>query len=186
MVRRASDLLSKWVGEAEQNIAAMFREAAQEGAVLLLDEADGLLADRRDASRNWEVTQVNEMLTHMEEFEGLFICTTNLLERLDQASLRRFSFKVSFAYLKPAQSLALFEETWSRVRGADNVTGSRADEALRGRLARLENLTPGDFAAVARQCTALGEEPDANNLIAALEDECRIKGGVRRPMGFAV
>jgi len=120
LVKRATRLLSKWVGEAEQNITALFRQAEQEGAVLVLDEADGLLADRRDASQNWEVTQVNEMLTQMEAFDGIFICTTNLLERLDPASLGRFAFKVCFDYLEPDQSQLLFEETWRLTSKAHN------------------------------------------------------------------
>lgn len=180
LVKRASDLLSKWVGEAEKNISAMFREASEEGAVLVLDEADGLLADRRDAQQSWEVTQVNEMLTHMEDFQGLFVCTTNLLEKLDQASLRRFSFKIKFGYLKPAQSLTLFEETWRRL----NPDTGMLDASLRRRLSQLENLTPGDFATVARQWTVLGEAPDAGALLIALENECRVKGGVARRIGF--
>ncbi|OGT90044.1 MAG: hypothetical protein A2286_02185 [Gammaproteobacteria bacterium RIFOXYA12_FULL_61_12] len=120
LVKRASGLLSKWVGEAEQNIAALLRQAEQEGDVLVLDEADGLLADRRDASQNWEVTQVNEVLIQMEAFDGIFICTTNLLERHDPASLRRFAFKVRFDYLEPDQSRLLFEETWRLTSKAHN------------------------------------------------------------------
>jgi hypothetical protein len=49
--------------------------------VLLLDEADSFLQDRRGAQRTYEVTEVNEMLQGMERFNGIFICTTNLLDR---------------------------------------------------------------------------------------------------------
>src|SRR5690606_22942609 len=96
MIRRASDLVSKYVGETEQNMAAMFAEAEAEKAVLLLDEADSFLQDRRGAHRTYEVTEVNEMLQGMERFNGIFVCTTNLLESLDQAALRRFTFKIRF------------------------------------------------------------------------------------------
>jgi len=44
---------------------------------------------------------VNELLTQMEAFDGIFVCTTNLMDKLDQASLRRFSFKIRFDVLKP-------------------------------------------------------------------------------------
>ena len=64
--KRTSDLLSPWVGGTEQNIAAAFREARDDEAFLVFDEADSLLADRRYAVRNWEVSQTNEMLTWME------------------------------------------------------------------------------------------------------------------------
>ena len=80
------------MGETEQRLAAMFHDAESDGAVLLLDEADSFLQDRRGALRNHEVSEVNELLQGMEHFRGVFICTTNLIERLDQASLRRFAF----------------------------------------------------------------------------------------------
>ena len=66
MQKRASDLMSMWVGGTEQNIAAAFAEARDTGAFLVFDEADSLLADRRFAHRSWEISQVNEMLTWME------------------------------------------------------------------------------------------------------------------------
>ena len=93
MLKRASDLQSKWLGEAEQNMARMFRDATTDGAVLLLDEADTFLRDRRGAEKSWEVSQVNEMLTQLETFHGVFIASTNLMESLDQAALRRFELK---------------------------------------------------------------------------------------------
>ena len=79
-VKRASDILSAWLGESEKNIAEMFSEAREQYALLVLDEADSFLADRRDAQRSWEVSQVNEFLTQIEAFEGIFVCTTNLMD----------------------------------------------------------------------------------------------------------
>ena len=102
LVKQASDLMSKYVGETEQHMAAMFREAEAEKAVLLLDEADSFLQDRRGAQRTYEVTEVNEMLQGMERYNGIFICTTNLLDRIDQAALRRFTFKIRFKPLTAA------------------------------------------------------------------------------------
>jgi len=107
--KKASDIISMWIGGTEKNIAAMFEEANQEGAVLVLDEADSLLRDRRNANQSWEVTQVNELLVQMENFDGLFICSTNLMDDLDQASLRRFAIKVKFDYLKPEQASRMLE-----------------------------------------------------------------------------
>lgn len=117
ILKRASDILSKWVGESEQNIARMFNEAIQQDAVLVLYEADSFLADRRDAQNSWEVTQVNELLTQMEVFEGVFVCTTNLMSKLDQASLRRFAFKVRFDPLKLEQRIAMFRQELVRLGG---------------------------------------------------------------------
>ncbi|MES2051842.1 MAG: AAA family ATPase, partial [Pseudomonadota bacterium] len=145
IIKQASDLMSKYVGETEQNMAAMFREAETERAVLLLDEADSFLQDRRGAQRTYEVTEVNEMLQGMERYNGIFICTTNLLESLDQAALRRFTFKIKFKPLTATQRETMF------------VTEALAGDAalltadLRARLAQLAQICPGDFAAVKRQ-----------------------------------
>ncbi|WP_374703637.1 AAA family ATPase [Burkholderia sp. WAC0059] len=83
----------RWVNE--KNIANIFREAAEDGATLLIDEVDGLLQDRRRrAVRNREVTAVNEMLACMGIFHGGFIASTNLTDGFDRAALRRFDLKV--------------------------------------------------------------------------------------------
>jgi transitional endoplasmic reticulum ATPase len=179
LLRRASDILSMYVGEAEKNIAQMFSEARQQDAVLLLDEADSFLADRRDAKRSWEVTQVNELLTQMEAFEGIFVCTTNLMNKLDQASLRRFAFKVKFDYLSSDQRWAMYLKELSRM-GCD--VGETAEWEYRVR--SLDRLTPGDFAVVSRQASMLGQIPSARSVYEALAGECVIKDQTRKPMGF--
>src|SRR3546814_2838928 len=61
--------LFRSVGMTEQNLAGAFERAQQEDAVLLLDEVDSFLQDRRKARQSWEVTAVNEMLTQMERSE---------------------------------------------------------------------------------------------------------------------
>ncbi len=180
LIRQASDIMSKFIGETEQNMAAMFAEAESENALLLLDEADSFLQDRRGAQRTYEVTEVNEMLQGMERFNGIFICTTNLLERIDQAALRRFTFKIRFKPLTAAQREAMF------VTEALAGDASRLGADLRARLAALDQLCLGDFAAVRRQAVILATEMDASEFLAQLEAEHRIKPEVReaRSMGF--
>jgi len=180
IIKQASDLMSKYVGETEQNMAAMFAEAEQEKAVLLLDEADSFLQDRRGAQRTYEVTEVNEMLQGMERFSGIFVCTTNLLESLDQAALRRFTFKIKFMPLTPLQREQMF------VTEALAGDAAALTAALRERLARLNQLCPGDFAAVKRQTDILSVEFTADEFLSQLEAEHRIKPDVRdaRGMGF--
>ena len=179
-VHLASELMSKYVGETEQNMAAMFAQAERDGAVLLLDEADSFLQDRRGAQRHYEVTEVNEMLQGMERFRGVFICTTNRMEQLDAASLRRFAFKVEFKPLRLDQREAVFVAEVLRGE-AEALT-----PALRRRLAPLEQLCLGDFAAVQRQAQILGEALDAEAFMAQLEAEHRLKPEVRerRSVGF--
>ena len=180
MIRRASDLMSKFVGETEQQMAAMFKEAEAEKAVLLLDEADSFLQDRRGAQRTYEVTEVNEMLQGMERYNGVFVCTTNLMDSIDQAALRRFTFKIRFHPLTAAQRETMF------VVEALSGDASRLDDAMRGRLARLGQLCPGDFAAVKRQVEILDEALEPIEFLAQLEAEHRIKPEVReaRSIGF--
>mgnify|MGYP000253549784 CR=1 FL=1 len=168
LVRRASDLLNPYVGVTEKLIAAMFDRAREEGAVLLLDEADSFLRDRRGALHSWEVTQVNELLVGMERFDGLFVCSTNLADDLDPAAFRRFVVKVRFDYLRPEQSRAMFEALCAQV-------GATPDAGSGESLARLRSLTPGDFATVHRQIVLGGEPASAARIVALLEEECRMK-----------
>jgi len=165
LAKRASDILSCWVGEAEKNIARMFAQAESEDGVLLLDEADSLLRDRRGANRSWEVTQVNELLVQMENFDGLFICSTNLMDDLDQASLRRFAIKVEFDYLKPEQALRMLKQE------CIGKPSARANQSI----IAMRNLAPGDFAAVKKRLAILGQDATADVLITGLQEECALK-----------
>jgi SpoVK/Ycf46/Vps4 family AAA+-type ATPase len=180
MLKRASDLVSKFVGETEQNMARMFEEAQSEGAVLLLDEADSFLQNRQMAQRNYEISEVNEMLAGMERFAGVFICTTNLMERIDEAALRRFSFKIKFLPLTPEQRERMFI---TEALGGDPAPLTE-DQRQRLRLLRL--LAPGDFATVKRQWLLFDEPIVAEQFLAQLEREHAVKPDVRyeRPMGF--
>ena len=180
LIKQASDLMSKYVGETEQQMAAMFREAEAESAVLLLDEVDSFLQDRRAAQRTYEVTEVNEMLQGMERFKGIFICTTNLIDRLDQAALRRFTFKVKFNPLTRDQRDTMFR---TEALAGD---GRLFTTEIATRLALLDQLCPGDFAAVKRQAAILDAQLEALEFLEQLEAEHRIKPEVRenRGMGF--
>lgn len=167
---RASDLLSMWVGSTEQKIADAFRRAADQRAMLILDEADSLLRNRAGARSSWEVSQVNEMLSWMEQHRFPFACTTNLVESLDPATMRRFLFKVRFMPMTPDQSREAFRRTF----------GIAAPSAV----ADLNALTPGDFAVAARKARFLGEQsPEA--CLELLRQEVAMKpGAVMRRIGF--
>jgi SpoVK/Ycf46/Vps4 family AAA+-type ATPase len=180
MVRQASDVMSKYVGETEANMARMFEEAESEQAVLLLDEADSFLRSRRMAERNYEVSEVNEMLAGMERFAGIFVCTTNLFDEIDEAALRRFTFKLRFLALKAEQRERMF------VAEALDGDAAKLSDEQRGRLAKLDQLTPGDFAAVKRQVDLLGTAFEPDEFLSQLEGEHRVKPEVRarRGIGF--
>ena len=156
-----------WVGGSEKHIAAAFQAARVRRAMLVIDEADSLLASRREAGRSWEMTQVNEMLTWMETHPFPFACTTNLMERLDQASVRRFSLKLQFRPLRPSQTALAFERFFGK--------------APPRRLP--EGLTAGDFTTVRRKQLLLGID-DPVLLAEWLADELNAKGARSRPIGF--
>lgn len=180
---RASDLLSPYVGEAEQQIAAMFARARTQGALLLLDECDSLLRSREQARQSWEVTQVNEMLTQMEAFDGIFVATTNLLDDLDEAAFRRFDVKLKLAPLMLDQACALFRA----VLGMHSVAlPEPMPNTLRERLAAFDGLTPGDFAAALRGLAVKDQGITPESLWEALAEDAAPKPSVRaaRPMGF--
>jgi transitional endoplasmic reticulum ATPase len=172
-----------WVGETEKNIVRAFREASEEGAVLLLDEADSFLQDRRGAVRSWEVSQVNELLAQMECFEGVLVCATNSLERLDPASLRRFALKVEFRCLTLEQRMVMFEELVTHLQLGPLTEADR--DSTRRVLSELTNLTPGDFS-VFRQRAEVSVIPDeVAELLEIVREESRLKpDGPRSKLGF--
>jgi SpoVK/Ycf46/Vps4 family AAA+-type ATPase len=164
-----------WVGGTEANIAKAFRQAEQESALFLIDEVDSFLQDRRGAQRNWEITEVNEMLTQIESFPGVLIASTNLMDGLDQAALRRFDYKVRLDYLRAEQAAAMLEKycaAWG--------IALRAEDAER---LKPLGLTPGDYAVVARR-HRLAPYRDAGALIEDLRAEAALRQPASRRMGF--
>ena len=161
--KRASDIMGKYLGETEKNIANAFSEAQTKKAILVFDEADSFLRDRGRADKSWEISSVNEMLTQMENAKYPFICTTNLMDSLDKASLRRFSFKVKYDYLKPEQVVRAFKDFFDVDVDLNDV-------------AALDKLAPGDFKVVKNQSKIL-DINDKNDLIKMLQDEQKTKVG---------
>ncbi|HVJ00143.1 MAG TPA: ATP-binding protein [Sphingomonas sp.] len=169
IVKRASDLLSKWVGETEARIADAFREAHQRCGVLLFDEVDSVLFDRTTAKATWEVTQVNELLTWLDRHPLPVIAATNHPDKLDPATLRRFVFKLRLRPLGRARAALAFQRFF----------GSEAPKALDG----LTNLTPGDFAIVARQLRHM-PAGSAQDIVERLEFESAAKPESGTLIGF--
>ncbi len=170
IVKRASDLLDPYVGMTEKMLKGMFEQAIEEEAVLLLDEADSFLQDRSRARQTWEISQVNELLTQMERFEGIFICSTNLMDNLDKASLRRFDLKIKFDYLQQEQAWILFEQV---MMDANIILDTPA--IWKKRLFQLIGLTPGDFATVVRQNRYNKKGLDPALFLAGLQKELTFK-----------
>jgi hypothetical protein len=139
IIKRSSAILSKWVGENEQNIRDAFAEAEADRAVLCIDEADSFFRNREFAQSSWEVSFTNELLTQMETFSGVFICSTNLIDILDPAVMRRFAWKVEFRALRKEHRFEIVQQYFS-------LPSLTAPE--RTSFSEIEGLTPGDVKAV--------------------------------------
>src|ERR1700752_520289 len=89
-------------------------ENRRDEVILLLDEGDTFLRDRRLAHRPWEASQTNEFLARMERFPGIFICTTNLVAPPHPAVIRRVLFRVEFLPMRAEQCIRIFSATFRR------------------------------------------------------------------------
>lgn len=177
LMRRASDLLSMWVGGNEKNIAQAFAHANRDGAVLLIDEVDTFLQPRQNAQRGWEASMVNEMLTQLERFDGLLFATTNLMQVMDPAAMRRFDAKVNFRAPTAEQLLALLTTVCKDMKLPAPSLGDCRELAKKG-------ITPGDVAAVVRR-KALVPVSDTADLLEAIAAEGNFKpGSNRQAVGF--
>ena len=180
LLKQGSDLLNPYVGGTEQNIAQAFEQAKADNALLVLDEVDTFLFSREGANQSWERSQVNEMLTQIERFEGLMVVSTNLIEVLDPAALRRFDLKLKFDYLTLPQRLD-FAKQQAEILGLPLLSKEDLSQ-----IESLNLLTPGDFSAVARrhQFSPFQKVQDWLN---ALQGECEVKpafSATTRRIGF--
>jgi len=169
IIKKVSDLMDMYVCGTEKNIAAAFAEAKKKKAVLVFDEVDSFLSERSNAQRSWEVSQVNEMLVQMENFDGIFIATTNLMDNLDKASLRRFDMKLKFGFLKPRQAWEMFLVFHKELGLQKSI------ESLEMEVKRVHSLTPGDFAAIVRQ-SRFRSIKNSEDFLERLREEVAIKG----------
>lgn len=158
--KRASDLFGRYIGDTEAAIARSFAEAEAKGAILMFDEADSFLMNKQLATKNWEHSCVNEMLLQMENATIPFVCTTNTMDYLDQAVLRRFLFKVKYDYMTTEQTKQAFQYFF----------GATPDRWA----PELKFATPGDFAVVKRKARILAID-DINTLLDMVVSEIKIK-----------
>ncbi len=169
--KKASDIFGKFVGETEENIALSFKEAKNKKAMIIIDEADSFLQSRKNAKNSWEVSFVNEMLTQMENFDYPFVCTTNLMDTLDEASLRRFTFKIKFNFLTSQQIHIAFSHFFKQKisENACNING----------------LTIGDFVTVKKKLEFLGIN-NSNDILDLLIQEVKFKNtdSLKNTIGF--
>ena len=181
-----SDIKSKWVGESEKNIKAIFtryRKLVAESDVapiLLFNEADAVIGKRlEDVARSvdkMENSMQNIILEEIEKLDGILIATTNLTCNLDHAFERRFLYKIEFT--KPTTEVKSF--IWQSM-----IAGLSPEDATA--LASKYDFSGGQIENIARKSVVgriiSGEEISLNSLIAHCDTEL-IGNSVHRRIGF--
>lgn len=177
-VARVSDILGPFVGESELKLAELFNFASRNKAILMIDEIDSMLFQRSAREQAYVTRLTNEMLTQLEQFQGVFFGSTNMVADLvDPAALRRFDFKINFDWLKPGQSQSLL------AAHCQNLGLPAPSPANLAAVAALNCLAPGDFAAVVRQAP-IAPIVDASDLVSRLANEVRYKPESQGRRGF--
>ena len=160
-----------------------FREAEDQEEILFVDEVDSFLHDCQQARRSWEVNQVNELLSQMEHFKGLFACASNLREELDTAVFRRLDFKIKLDYLREDQAWKFFRCLAKELKVRLSPQEVRN---LRQTIGSLRHLAPGDFAVVRKRTLMAGKKLSVALLMEWLEQEVISKPiNSMRPIGFS-
>ena len=116
------------------------------------------------------MTQVNELLYQMENFKGVMVGATNFMDNLDQAIMRRFTFKLQFDYLDDAGKRLFFERMFK--------TKLTAGESAK--LAEVRNLAPGYFRTVRQATYYLGGSITNSQRIEELEKESSVKKDTKK------
>ena len=110
-----SIIVSKYIGETEKNLSALFAAAGNSNVILFFDEADSLFGKRsevRDSHDRYANLEISYLLQKMEDYEGVAILATNLPQNLDESFLRRLAFTVHFPFPDDAGRLRIWTGIW--------------------------------------------------------------------------
>ena len=152
IILSSADVLSQWIGNTENNIKNIFKIARENNAMIFFDEFEGVISSREKAKEAHQLTQVNQLLSEIEQFEGIFIAATNHMEKFDPASLRRFAFEMQFKFLDES-GIDYFHETYLKPISIEAI-----NRKTKERLMQIRNLTPGDFLVCYKRFVFLGME----------------------------
>jgi len=108
-----SSVVSKYIGETEENLEEIFEAATNSNAILLFDEADAVFGDRAqvsDATDRYANAEVNYLLQRIESYDGIVLLTTNYSSNIDSAFQRRIDHTVSFKQPQQDTRNAIWQE----------------------------------------------------------------------------
>lgn len=121
-----SQVISKYIGETEKNLQEIFTEAQHSNAILFFDETDALFGKRsevKDSHDKYANIEVAFLLQKMEEYQGISILATNLLQNIDEAFLRRISYVIKFPFPDVEQR----EKIWRSIFPKEAPLSSEVD-----------------------------------------------------------
>ncbi len=124
-----SQLISKYIGETQKNIGRIFEEADKCDCILLFDEADAIFTKRSDVSDaqdRYSNAETAYLLQRIEQYSGVSILATNLLQNFDDAFRRRISYMVHF----PMPDAALRKELWESIFPQDTPVAGEVDALM--------------------------------------------------------
>jgi SpoVK/Ycf46/Vps4 family AAA+-type ATPase len=151
-----SQVVSKYIGETEKNLARVFDAAESGGTILLFDEADALFGKRsevKDSHDRYANIEVSYLLQRMEAYRGLAILTTNMKQALDTAFLRRLRFILEFPFPNAAERAQIWQQIfppqtplgaldWQRLAQLNVAGGNIRNIALNGAFLAAEAGSP--------------------------------------------
>ena len=108
-------VMSKYIGESEKKLGNIFRQAAKSQSILFFDEADALFGKRteqRDSNDKYANASTAYLLQKIEEYEGVMILATNLLQNFDSAFLRRFKYVIEFPFTDITRRRKIWEHVF--------------------------------------------------------------------------
>lgn len=139
-----SQIVSKYIGETEKNLAKVFDKAEHSDWILFFDEADALFGNRTNVSSShdrYANQEVSYLLQRIEEYDGMVLLASNLKNNIDHAFLRRFQSIVHFPMPKPEERLRLWEKGFpDRHRLAPDVNLSELARAYELSGAHINNI----------------------------------------------
>ncbi|MBL8788660.1 MAG: AAA family ATPase [Deltaproteobacteria bacterium] len=178
-----ANVMSKWMGETEKNIAQIFQRAKATAAILLFDEADSLFAKRTEVQSSndrFANQEVNLLLQEVERFDGIVILTTNLFGGLDEALKRRIQYRVTFPKPSPTERARIWRTLTPRE--APLAADVDFDELARAYDFAGGNIKNAVLRAAYRAC-ADGGAISMAHLVAACRRESEASGMLFRELG---
>jgi hypothetical protein len=187
MVVDVPQIKSKWVGESEKNIKALFdryREMvknAKQTPILLFNEADAIIGIRKNGAQSavdkMENSLQNIILQEMESLDGIMIATTNLQQNLDRAFERRFLYKIKFEKPTVEARARIWHEMIPDLSDMDVQT-----------LAEKYDFSGGQIENIARHynidCILHGTSDDALAMLIGHCDNERLDSAEQKRIGF--